>query len=60
MPDTTVRCPALLISMVLETVDANGDVVQEAVTQPHKLLRKYWDEIRTQVDAAMVQVNKGQ
>ena len=56
-PTITVRCRALVIQMVLEQVDAEGQVIGETVTQPQRLFPKFWADLPAQVEAAVTKAN---
>jgi len=53
----TIRCRAVQIALVLETIDADGQVLGEAVTPPQTLFPKFWPELSAQVAAAVARLN---
>jgi hypothetical protein len=54
---TRIQCRAVHVALVLETVDASGEVIRETVTQPQKVLRPFWATLPQTITQIVAELN---
>lgn len=54
------QCRAVIVQLVIETVDGDGEVIAEALMEPRKVLRSTWASLPDAIAQVVAQINAAQ